>query len=78
MLAMNSLLTKRFSSSSINIFSHLKAIEHKLLPPVANSIFNGKIKVMAVGGPTNRRDYHLPPLSWSWRWTVMDDVVGEP
>lgn len=44
----------------LNMKDHVNEIKHTLKPPVSNSLLhNGKIKVMFVGGPNARPDYHI-------------------
>lgn len=44
----------------INLRQYIKQITPELKPPVANKlIFSGEIKVMVVGGPNSRSDYHV-------------------
>lgn len=44
----------------INLERHINEIKHTLKPPVSNKvIIDGDIKVMIVGGPNDRTDYHI-------------------
>ena len=45
---------------AVNLDAWLKEHGPTLKPPVANKLlFGGDLKVMVVGGPNQRRDYHL-------------------
>lgn len=46
---------------SINLIEYVKEVKDTLKPPVSNKIiFNGdQIKVMVVGGPNQRKDFHV-------------------
>lgn len=44
----------------MNIFKYINSIEHNLKPPVSNKImYDNNLKVMIVGGPNQRTDYHI-------------------
>ena len=49
------------SSAPVNIPQFVRENSHKLRPPVGNAmLFDGRIlKVMLVGGPNARSDYHI-------------------
>ena len=57
------LIRRRLSSiatEKLNLFKHIDQIKNDLVPPVSNRvIINDKIQVMIVGGPNNRRDFHI-------------------
>lgn len=43
-----------------HLLNKINAIRHELVPPVCNKmLFAGGIKLMAVGGPNQREDYHV-------------------
>ncbi len=44
----------------MNLFQYIDRIKSELIPPVSNKVvINDKIQVMVVGGPNNRRDFHV-------------------
>ena len=44
----------------VNLDAYIKSIEHKLTPPVSNHLmYDEKLKLMVVGGPNKRSDYHI-------------------
>ena len=44
----------------IDVFQTIEELKPTLKPPVANSmLFNDAIKVMVVGGPNQRKDFHI-------------------
>ena len=46
--------------NKLNLLKHIKNIKNELVPPVSNKvIINDKIQVMIVGGPNDRRDFHM-------------------
>ena len=51
---------RRLAVQAVNLDAWLKEHGPSLKPPVANKLlFGGDLKVMVVGGPNQRRDYHL-------------------
>ena len=53
-------LSRRLAIQAVNLDAWLKEHGPTLKPPVANKLlFEGDLKVMVVGGPNARRDYHL-------------------
>ena len=51
---------RRLAVQAVNLDAWLKEHGPTLKPPVANKLlFGGDLKVMVVGGPNQRRDYHL-------------------
>jgi 3-hydroxyanthranilate 3,4-dioxygenase len=59
-------MLRRFLSTSfvgikkLNLFTHIDKIKNELVPPVSNKvIINDKIQVMIVGGPNDRKDFHI-------------------
>jgi 3-hydroxyanthranilate 3,4-dioxygenase len=50
-----------FISKAVNIQDYVNSVRDTLKPPVSNKIlFDGEqIKVMVVGGPNNRKDFHV-------------------
>ena len=51
---------RRLAVQAVNLDAWLKEHGPSLKPPVANKLlFEGDLKVMVVGGPNQRRDYHL-------------------
>jgi len=51
---------RRLAAQAVNLDAWLKEHGPTLKPPVANKLlFGGDLKVMVVGGPNQRRDYHL-------------------
>ena len=48
-------------SVHLNFPTYIKQNEHLLLPPVCNKMIHndGKLRVMIVGGPNIRKDYHI-------------------
>jgi len=51
---------RRLAVQAVNLDAWLKEHGPTLKPPVANKLlFEGDLKVMVVGGPNQRRDYHL-------------------
>lgn len=68
--------------STINLPKYIEEIKHTLVPPVSNRvIFNGeKIKVMVVGGPNQRDDFHLEhgeELFYQIKGTMNLDIMEE-
>ncbi len=68
--------------STINLSKYIEEIKHTLVPPVSNRvIFNGeKIKVMVVGGPNQRDDFHLEhgeELFYQIKGTMNLDIMEE-
>ena len=52
--------SRRLAVQAVNLDAWLKEHGPTLKPPVANKLlFGGDLKVMVVGGPNQRRDYHL-------------------
>lgn len=48
------------SDKKLNLAETIEAIRPTLLPPVSNRmIFDDEFKVMAVGGPNQRKDFHI-------------------
>lgn len=48
------------TEKKLNLLSTIEAIRPTLLPPVSNRmIFDDAFKVMAVGGPNQRKDFHI-------------------
>jgi len=44
----------------LNLFQYIDRIKSELIPPVSNKVvINDKIQVMVVGGPNNRKDFHV-------------------
>eukprot|EP00607_Mallomonas_marina_P009471 CAMPEP_0182420438 /NCGR_PEP_ID=MMETSP1167-20130531/5231_1 /TAXON_ID=2988 /ORGANISM="Mallomonas Sp, Strain CCMP3275" /LENGTH=127 /DNA_ID=CAMNT_0024596373 /DNA_START=13 /DNA_END=393 /DNA_ORIENTATION=+ len=45
----------------INLPNYIEEIKHTLVPPVSNRLLygEGQLKVMIVGGPNQRKDYHI-------------------
>ena len=51
---------RRLAVQAVNLDAWLEEHGPTLKPPVANKLlFGGDLKVMVVGGPNQRRDYHL-------------------
>ena len=51
---------RRLAVQAVNLDAWLEEHGPSLKPPVANKLlFEGDLKVMVVGGPNQRRDYHL-------------------
>ena len=51
---------RRLAVQAVNLDAWLEEHGPSLKPPVANKLlFGGDLKVMVVGGPNQRRDYHL-------------------
>lgn len=68
--------------SIINLPQYIEEIKHTLVPPVSNRlIFNGeKLKVMIVGGPNQRNDFHLErgeELFYQIKGTMNLDIMEE-
>ena len=49
------------SVQSLPLLEHIESIRHLLRPPVGNKLLfpDSKIKVMIVGGPNRREDFHV-------------------
>ena len=45
----------------VNLIEYIENNKHTLIPPVSNKLLygNGQLKVMIVGGPNQRRDFHI-------------------
>jgi 3-hydroxyanthranilate 3,4-dioxygenase len=55
-------VSRLFSSvpNAVNLNEFIRSIQHTLKPPVANKLLHdGFIKTMIVGGPNQRKDYHI-------------------